>query len=78
MSTNQRPKERLTRTEVGRFVADIVRGPEAPGYGARSVHNWMRREGLPFVKWGRELIFYRDQVENWARQRLARNGTAVK
>jgi hypothetical protein len=67
---------RLSREQVGRVIADIVRGPEAKPFTTRAVLDWCKTCGLPFARFGHAKIFFRDQVEDWAKRRLARSGTA--
>jgi len=67
---------RLSREQVGRVIADIVRGPESKPFTTRAVWCWCRTGGLPFARFGGRQIFFRDQVEAWAMQKVRRSGTA--
>lgn len=70
------PSKILTRLEVGAVIAALWYGEGAEPISPRTIHNWRKFRGLPCACPAGRPVFYRDQVENWARRELQRSGNA--
>jgi hypothetical protein len=69
----QSPATRLTKTEAARFLGKLLRGDEAKPFTAQAMNKWMRERRMPHLKFGRQVTFEPEKLEEWALRSFRRN-----
>jgi len=67
------PTVRLSKQEAARYLANLLRGSDAPAFTQQAMTKWMRERGMPHFKVGRQVTFDPALLDAWAIRTFARN-----